>query len=175
MLTSPENRSAGLSRRGLLAAGAAAGGVAFLATGCDVKNPLDDSRTPAAEATRTLSPDVAVAVEATTLIHGMLDAVAATTRAFPGLTPAVAGLDAMHTTHLAAVADAAPDRVDTTGTGPEYVVPSDRDAARARLVAAERTHHDQLTGLALRAESGRFAGLLGRMAASVSQHLAVLG
>ncbi len=137
-----------------------------------MENPLSSERTPAAEAVRDLSPDVAVAVEATTLIRGMQAAVGATAGAFPGLGPTTAGLAAMHAAHLAAVVDAVPDRVDTSATGAPYVVPTTRAAALTSLLAAEKTHHAQLTGLAMRAESGRFAALLGQMSASVSQHLA---
>lgn len=168
-------RSPGPSRRALLALGAGlTGAVTLVAAGCSVENPFSDQTTPAAEAVRDLSPDVAVAVEATTLIRGVQAAVGATTTAFPATAPALSGLAAMHAAHLAAVEDAVPDRVDTSAGGAAYQVPATRAAARTRLLAAERTHHDQLVGLAMRAESGPFAGLLGQMAASVSQHLAAL-
>lgn len=176
MLPSPATEPAappGPSRRGLLAVGAV-GAVAVLVGGCSVQNPFSAARTPAARVAGDLSPDVAVAVEASTLIRGMQAALGATTAAYPGLAPALSGLAAMHAAHLAAVQDAVPDRVDTSATGAPYVVPATREAARTGLLAAEQTHHDQLTGLALRAQSGPFAGLLGQMAASVSQHLAVL-
>lgn len=144
----------------------------MLATGCAVNNPFSDEKTPAAEAVRELAPDVAVAVEAVTRIEVAAAAVAATTEAHPALATRLAGLTGLHDAHLTAVRDAVPDRVDVSPATPPAPVPPKPAVALARLVAAERTLHGQLTALALRAESGPFARLLGSMAAGVSQQLA---
>lgn len=169
MEPSPVQHVPGPSRRSVLATGA----VVVLAAGCTVSST--DPDTPAtSSAAPTLSPDVAVAVEAARQINAVAAALRATTATYPGLATAMSALDAMHAAHLAAVQDAVPDRVDISAAGDADPVPADRAAALAGLLAAERSHHDQLVGLAMRAQSGLFAGLLGRMAASVSQHLAVL-
>jgi hypothetical protein len=141
--------------------------------GCVVNNPLDPGQTPATRAVRDLAPDVAVAVEAATVIGAARAAVASTATRHPQLSADLAGLLEAHRVHLAAVTDAVPEGVDTTpGSGTAtYVVPEKTARARAGLVTVERSLHDQLTGLALRAESGPFARLLGAMAAAISQQL----
>lgn len=161
-----------LSRRALLAGGV--GIVAVGAAGCSVNNPFSDEKTPAAEAVRDLAPDVAIAVEAVTRIEAAATAVAATESAQPSLAQRLTGLHRLHQAHLAAVRDAVPDRVDTAATAAPAPVPPKPAVALARLVVTERTLHAQLTALALRAESGPFARLLGSMAAGISQQLAVL-
>jgi hypothetical protein len=81
----------------------------------------------------------------------------------------------MHQAHLDALVDAVPDGVDTSAAGPAYVVPARPARALTGLTANERSVHDSLVGLALRARSGAFARLLGSMAAATSQQLHVLG
>jgi hypothetical protein len=158
------------SRRAAL--GTAAGLAAVAVAGCALNNPLEDDRTPAAQATRDLAPDVAVAVEAATLVRRAQAAVTSTGARHAALAAKLAGLLATHQAHLDAVVDAVPDGVDTSpSTGPAYVVPSRPARALRQLDATERTLHDGLIGLALRAESGPFARLLGAMAAAVSQQL----
>ena len=66
------------------------------------------------------------------------------------------------------------DGVDTSAVGAAYVVPDRAAPALTQLVAHERSWHDGLVGLAMRAESGPFARLLGAMAAALSQQLEVL-
>lgn len=156
----------------MLLLGAGAG--AALLTGCSLNNPLDSSRTPAAEATRDLAPDVAVAVDAVTLVRGAQAAARSTAQRHAALAPRLAGLLAAHQAHLDALVHAVPDGVDTSAPGTAYVVPPGPKAALTRLTAAEQGLHGSLTGLALRAQSGPFARLLGAMAASVSQQLQVL-
>jgi hypothetical protein len=159
-----------LSRRGALGLGAglAIAGVA----GCALNNPLTADDTPAAKATRDLAPDVVVAVDAVTLIRGAQAAVTATGDQHPALAGRLTGLLEVHRTHLAAVVDAVPDGVDTSPTGgTPYTVPPTGPVALAQLTTAERTLHDELVGLALRAQSGPFARLLGAMAAALSQQL----
>jgi hypothetical protein len=143
-------------------------------SGCDLNNPLTEEETPAAEAVRELEADVAVAVEAVTLVRAAQSAVARTGEQHGPLVDRLAGLAATHQTHLDALVDAVPDGVDTSGTGAPYDVPARRPAALAGLLAVETTLHDGLVGLALRAESGPFARLLGSMAAAVSQQIRVL-
>jgi hypothetical protein len=156
-----------LSRRAALGLGA--GGVAVLLSGCALNNPLGDDKTPAADAVRDLTPDVAVAVEAASLIRGAQAAVTSSTERHPALATRLAGLLAMHRAHLDAVVDAVPDGVDTSASPDAYVVPARPARALVQLTAAERSLHDGLVGLAMRAESGAFARLLGAMAAAVSQ------
>jgi len=164
------SRPASLSRRAALGLGLGVG-VAGLA-GCALNDPLRDHETPAARAVRDLSPDVAVAVQAVTLIRAAQSAVTATGAQHPALAPKVAGLLEAHRAHLAAVVDAVPDGVDTEPSGgASYAVPAVPAAALGQLVAAEHSLHDELVGLALRARSGPFARLLGAMAAALSQQL----
>lgn len=169
-------RSAPVSRRTALrlAAGAASVVGAGVVSGCELNNPLTEEETPAAEAVRELEADVAVAVEAVTLVRAAQSAVTRTGELHTALVGRLTGLTATHQTHLDALIDAVPDGVDTSGTGTPYDVPGRRRAAVAGLVAAETTLHDGLVGLAMRAESGAFARLLGSMAAAVSQQIRVL-
>lgn len=167
--TPPAGRAA-LSRRAALGLGAGLGVAAV--SGCALNNPLSTEETPAAKAVRDLAPDVAVAVQAVTLIRGGEAAAAATGDTHPGLATRLAGLLEAHRAHLAAVVDAVPDGVDTGSVGSApYAVPPTPAAALTQLTATERTLHDELVGLALRAESGQFARLLGAMAAALSQQL----
>lgn len=169
----PQTRPAtqgGLSRRTALGLGVGVG-LAGLA-GCALNNPLSTEKTPAAKAVRDLAPDVAVAVRAVTLIRGAESAATATGERHPALAPKLAGLLDAHRAHLAAVVDAVPDGVDTEPpSGTPYAVPVAPPEALARLETTERALHDELVGLALRAQSGPFARLLGSMAASLSQQL----
>ena len=162
--------TARFSRRTALGLGLGAAG-AVVTAGCALNNPLHEERTPAAEAVRDLSPDVAVAVEAVTLLRGAETAVTSTGERHPALAPRLAGLLAAHRAHLAALVDAVPHGVDTSTTGAPYAVPPRPAVALSRLTATEQAVHDGLVGLALRARSGPFARLLGSMAAAVSQQL----
>lgn len=162
-----------LSRRGFVAGGTLT--LAGLATGCSLNNPLSDEKTPATEAVRDLSPDVALAVTAAAAVRTQQELLRATAAVHPALTATTARFAAMHEAHLAALADAVPDRVDLSPTGAPFVPDRDRARARAAALAGERGLRGTLVGLALRAESGPFARLLGSMAASVSQHLVANG
>lgn len=164
------SETARFTRRTALGLGLGAAGVVVTA-GCTLNNPLHEERTPAAEAVRDLSPDVAVAVEAVTLIRGAQTAVTSTGERHPALASRLAGLLATHRAHLDAVVHAVPHGVDTSATGAAYAVPARPAVALTRLTAAEQSLHDGLVGLALRARSGPFARLLGSMAAAVSQQL----
>lgn len=176
-MTSQTRTGGRLSRRDTLRGGAAvlvAGAVGGTVAGCTLNNPLTTEHTPAAEAVRDLAPDVAVAVDAVTLVRGAVTAVEATGRRHPELAARLAGLLAAHRAHLAAVVDAVPDGVDTSAAGAGYVVPGRSPRALTQLAASEQTWRDGLVGLAIRAESGPFARLLGSMAAALSQQLKVL-
>ncbi len=159
----------GISRRGVLTAA-----VALPLAGCALNNPLDSRRTPAAEAVPALAPDVGVAVEAVARIRTVGATLTATTQLHAGLATALTGLAAMHAAHLDALVEAVPDRVDTATTPAPSAVPEAPVTARRAVAAAERLLHDELTELALRAQSGLFARLLASMVAAIGQQLAVL-
>lgn len=159
-----------LSRRTTLAL-CLGGLVASATAGCALHNPLEEQSTPTPDAVRKLAPDVAVAVEAVTLLRGAESAVTSTGERHPALVARLAGLLEMHRAHLAAVVDAVPDGVKTTASGAPYAVPPRPAPALVQLTRTEQALHDSLIGLAIRAESGAFARLLGAMAASVSQRL----
>ena len=165
------DRSVWLSRRTAVGLGLGAG-VATVA-GCALNNPLEQDRTPAARAVRNLAPDVAVAVEAATAVRRAAAATSDTIGKHPDLGTRLASLEAAHAAHLAAVVDAVPPGVDTSSgaNGAAYVVPARPARALAALTATEESLHDTLVGLAMRAESGPFARLLGSMAAAISQQL----
>lgn len=171
-LTGPGDDT-GWNRRAALRLGAGVAAVAALAA-CSVNNPLTDEDTPASEAVRDLEPDVGVAVEAVALVRTAQAAASGTAARHTALAPRLAGLLAAHQAHLDALVDAVPDGVDTSTTGAAYDVPVRPSLALTRLADAERTLHDGLVGLAMRAQSGTFARLLGSIAAAVSQQLAVL-
>ncbi|MCZ4500893.1 MAG: hypothetical protein JWQ74_3448 [Marmoricola sp.] len=143
-------------------------------TGCSVQNPFSDRTTPATDALPDLAPDVATAVRAVGLLLVAQARATATATAFPGLRERVDPLVALHRAHAAALQAAVPDGVDARPTATPDVVPTSRTTALARLTKGERDLHDGLTGLALRAESGPFARLLGSMAAATSQQIVVL-
>jgi hypothetical protein len=148
------------------------GAATTLATGgCALDNPLRSEKTPAARAVRDLEPDVAVAVEAATLLRAAVTAVTATGDRHPGLAPRLTGALAAHRAHLDRVVAAVPDGVDISGAATPYVVPERPRAALAQVRTSEQSLHDGLVGLAMRARSGPFARLLGSMAAATAQQL----
>jgi hypothetical protein len=162
------------SRRALLAAGA--GAVLVGATGCTVDNPLHRAaHTPAAQAVRDLAPDVAIAVQAVAAIRATDAAVAAALAADPALAARVTPFRALHAAHLAAVSDAVPAGVDTSPTGAPTggTAAPTRTGGLATVRHAETELHGTLVALAMRAQSGLFARLLGSMAAAISQRAAV--
>lgn len=159
-----------IERRTLLLAGAASVTLA----GCSLNNPFGDPQDPAAEPVRDLAPDVAVAVEAVTLLLAAGAAVAATTAAYPALSKTLAGLAAAHTAHIDALRAAVPERVDLSADPTPYVVPTTRGRALVAVRTSEVSLQNTLVALAVRAESGQFARLLGTMSAAVAQQLAVV-
>jgi hypothetical protein len=96
-------------------------------------------------------------------------------RVHPGLRSGFAGMIALHAAHLEALRSAVPGGVDPSPVTATSPAPRSRGVAIREQRALEQALHDRLTGLALRAESGPFARLLGSMAAAVSQQLVVLG
>jgi len=159
-----------VERRTVLLAGAL--GAAL--TGCSLNNPFSTEKTPSAEAVRDLSPDVAVAVEAVTLLLAATAAVETTAVTYPALSARLTGLVTTHQAHVAALSAAVPDRVDVTADPVPYVVPPTRNAALVAVRRSETALQAKLVGLALRAESGPFARFLGTMSAALSQQLVVL-
>jgi hypothetical protein len=137
---------------------------------CSVNNPFSSAETPAREAVRDLAPDVAVAVEAVTAIRATERLVEAVVRRHPRLRGRFQGLLDMHAAHLRRLVDAVPQRVDPSGAEHPPPVLGDREAAHEQVLDGEQRLHDRLAGLAMRAESGAFARLLGAVAASISQH-----
>lgn len=156
-------------RRGLLAAGA--GTAALALTGCTLNNPFTTDKRPAAEATADLAPDVALAVTAVGALLEAQSRAQGAVAAFPALARRLAPWVALHQAHLDALRDAVPAGVDPSPTAPATAPPPGRKVALAQQKALEVDLHDQLVGLALRAESGPFARLLGTMAAAISQQL----
>jgi hypothetical protein len=77
----------------------------------------------------------------------------------------------MHQAHEASLANAVPDRAETSATPAPYVVPLRSDVAFRRLATREQQLRATLESLALEARSGDFARLLASMAAGVSQRL----
>lgn len=167
----PPSPTPPLSRRAVLAGGT--GATVLGLTGCSLNNPFDDEKTPAAEAVRELAPDVAVAVEAVAAIRTVHELLAQVAAARPALAAETAELKEMHQVHLDALTGAVPDRVDTSPSA--SATAAKLSATRVFVRRTETDLHDRLVALALRAESGPFARLLGAMAAAISQRLAVLG
>ncbi len=163
-----------VSRRAMIT-----GALLGLATaGCTITRDSDDAGSEASDGPSAsgspsgLAPDVAVATEALAQVRGMREAVTATTTRFPALAATLMAVSAMHSAHATSLVDAVPaDGRSTTGATP-YAVPRGRGAALERLAVAERTLHTSLAELALRAESGDFAGLLASMGAGIGQQLA---
>lgn len=176
----PTSAPARPSRRSVLGAGLGAGAVALLVHGCAVPNPLEsDAATPVDEALPTLEPDVAIAVEAVVAIRavqGLLEtATAQSGRKRAELRRETAGWQRMHAAHLDALTGAIPASVDLDAAGSDA---ADRDVritgvhGTRGVAVAEDGLRLTMRGLALRAESGPFARLLGAIAAAIAQRLA---
>ena len=190
---------AGVSRRGVLAG---AGGLAAapLLAGCslgEVGQAVRRGNGPAP----TPTPDVRVATRALASVRAAGEQVSATTAKYPGLAGRLAPLLAVHRAHEASLVDAVPrsaasptttagptagaspsSGVTSTGptgspaptTTPSPAVPRTRARALAAVVALEDRLHDDLDGLAMRAQSGDFARLLAAMGAALAQRRAGL-
>lgn len=176
----PRRTGPALPRRRFLAGGTALGaGLAIATSGCALNDPFAGPA-PTASAGSGLAPDVRIAIRALRAIDGAR-AVVAQVAAVPALATRTAPLLAMHDAHRAALVDAVPARARTaaaaaaSGSAPTTSPTPGVTAALAQVRAAELGLHGTLTALALRAESGLFARLLGSMAASVSQHVVELG
>jgi hypothetical protein len=142
-----------------------------LLAGCTLDPPAPD---PADGAPVEPAPDADVVLLGTVL--DALDAtaalVAATTERHPGLATGLEPLLAVHAAHRAVLDGAAEVEQDAAGTptvpGRTRVALDGVRRAETRLVATLR----ESTGAA---QSGDFARALASMAASLTQHLAVLG
>lgn len=151
-------------------------GVAGIAvvTGCSADKPATGADQPP-RSSGDLAPDVAVATSALAEIRAMRTAVSGTLSRFPEARATLAPLAKMHLAHEASLADAVPDRADTSTTPTPYAVPRRSEAAFRQLAAREQRLHDTLDALALKAQSGDFARLLASMGAGVGQRLAGFG
>jgi hypothetical protein len=158
-------RHARPGRRGFLLAGAAGG--AALLSGCGLNNPF--SSTPASEAVRELAPDVGSAVRAVLALRGQLALLAATGDRYPGLRPRLDAAVTAHRAHVDRLVDAVPDHVDTSATDAPAQVVGGRPAALRTALRGELRLQRTIDDLAVRAESGAFARLLGSVAASSAQ------
>lgn len=147
-------------------------GVAGIAgvVGCSADRPFADADQPP-KSSAGLAPDVAVATTALAEIRAVRTAASSTLSHFPASRAKLAPLVKMHLAHEASLADAVPDRADTSATPTPYVVPQRSDAAFHKLAAREQQLHDHLGDLALKVQSGDFARLLASMGSAVSQRL----
>ncbi|WP_183407143.1 DUF4439 domain-containing protein [Nocardioides marmorisolisilvae] len=165
MSTSPSEH--GPDRRSVLLVGLGAG--AALLSGCTLNNPYSSDKTPAAKAVRDLSPDVAVAVKAVVLIRTQVNLLGDTVTAFPSLASRLSGLRTLHQAHLDALIAAVPKRVDTSTAGAQVQPPGEAAQALLNAGSGELGLREELDRLALQAESGSFARLLGTMSAGIAQ------
>ena len=155
------------SRRSLIAG--TVGVAALMVSGCSAENPTSTDKAPKSVA--KLAPDVAVATRALAEIRAVRAAVSRTISKHPPSRPALAPLVQMHTAHAETLVEAVPERARTEANPAPYVVPRKRAIALRKLEAREQRLHEQLAGLALRAESGDFARLLASMGAGITQRL----
>lgn len=168
----PTNHSTGpgQSRPGRREVLLGAAAVALLAGCAATDGAAGDDPTPG---TARQSPDVAIAVEAVGLLLGIRAVIAATIAAHPELREDLTGFDRAHRAHLDALSAAVPERVNPSPPATQHRVPVGVARAMAVATARETALRDRFLGLALRAESGPFARLLGTIAAGLSQRLAV--
>jgi hypothetical protein len=157
------------SRRSLIAG--TVGVAALMVSGCSAENPTSADKAPKSVA--KLAPDVAVATRALAEIRAVRAAVSRTISKHPPSRPKLAPLVRMHEAHEETLIEAVPERARTAANPAPYVVPRKRAIALRKLEAREQRLHDQLDGLALRAESGDFARLLASMGAGITQRLVV--
>lgn len=158
------------TRRFVLATGLVAGGA--LVTGCRVNNPLTTTdEKAAADAPRSLSPDIAVAVAAVVATRRITADLRATLQRHPGLAGTIKPLVALHEAHQQALDAAVPKGTKADAVPTPSAVPPRPQVALGQLLQRERALAGELTGLALKAESGSFARLLGAMIAGQAQTL----
>lgn len=142
-------------------------------TGCTLNNPYgpaSSNPTGAGTASGT-DPDVALAIEAIGLIRATGAAASAAITAFPALSSRLSDLVTLHQAHADALRHAVPHGSSTSVTTPLPAPATSRHAALLAQSQAETALRDALVALAVRAESGPFARLLGTMAAGISQRL----
>ncbi|WP_435744754.1 hypothetical protein [Nocardioides sp. SYSU DS0663] len=151
------------SRRTALALGVLAGTAAV--TACDVRGALPGSPSGGSEAAAPADADQSVVAAAGAEVLATWQLVAATRRRHPRLRPALGDLERLHAAHAGALEATAPP------TEAAEDVPARVPAALARVRRRERQHQRRLADLAVDAEAGRLAQLLGSMSAGVAQHL----
>src|SRR5689334_16258008 len=100
------------------------------AGGCSLNNPFDDTKTPATEAVRDLSTDVALAVTAAAAIRDQQERLAATVAAFPTFAPFADRFGPVHEAHLAALIAAVPQDVDIEPSAAPHVPAKNPSGAR---------------------------------------------
>ncbi len=163
----------GPSRRTVIGAGLGLAGLAVAgcrADGTDDTGTGTPAATPAPEP--SLEPDVVVATTALAEVRALRQAATGTLTRFPDARATLAPLVALHQAHESALVDAVPERARPSASPAPYRVPRRRGRALSVLAARERGLHDTLGGLAVDAQSGRFARLLASMGAAVQQRLA---
>lgn len=162
-------------RRTVLAVVAAAATASV--AGCELDPP--DDRAPSSGPDAILSDeefDTDLAGKAARSISTTLAEVRAAAERHVGLAQSLAGLIATHEAHHALLADSGADSGDNPSASPSESVtaPPVSGQALSRLTSSERKLARRLEGWAVAARSGQFARVLASMAASVSQHVAVL-
>jgi hypothetical protein len=153
--------------------------------GCTVGDepPRSSARrgTPASSA-GTEDPDVAIAAQALAEERSALDVLQATVTRHPELTSTLNPLVEAHRAHVNLLADAAPDRTESSpASASSELSPAESVAVpanRRRALAAVAAQQDRLSlshkRHAFAARSGAFARLLASMGASAAQHGVVL-
>lgn len=168
--TAPSTRA--LSRRGLLAVGAATIVGAGLAGCADLPAAVRGTPAPA-DADSGL--DSGLVDQATIALTAALTLLQRTERRHPGLSHDLAPVRALHTAHRDALrpttaSPSPPTPAPPPGAAP---VPARAGAALAAVADAERALQARLTGLAQDATSGELARLFGAMAAATAQRSAL--
>lgn len=168
--TAPSTRA--LSRRGLLAVGAATIVGAGLAGCADLPAAVRGTPAPA-DADSGL--DSGLVDQATIALTAALTLLQRTERRHPGLSHDLAPVRALHTAHRDALrpTTASPSPPAPPAPPGAAPVPARAGAALAAVADAERALQARLTGLAQDATSGELARLFGAMAAATAQRSAL--
>lgn len=176
-----------MSRRGLLAAGAATIVGTGLAGCADLPAALRGTPAPAGAGSGADSgADSGVVGQAAIALTAALSLLDRTERRHPGLRQDLAPVRALHAAHRDVLRPTTPTPSTTPGptsaqtsgptSGPTsgaVPVPARPRAALATVADAERALQARLTGLAQDATSGELARLLGAMAAATAQRSAI--
>lgn len=168
---------AALSRRTTIGVAGATLGAALLSA-CDLGGVSGGSLDVPGRSDPQPDPDRVLVERVVADVQTRLAAVVDARQRFQVLRGPLSDLEQMHRAHLAALAadlaaSSAPSTPTPTTAAPRRPVAARRADARVR--AAETTHQDGLVSAAVDARSGALARLLASAAASVGQHLDVLG